>query len=73
MMSADDIGYTMSTAVSLTGLAASFGVFISESYSSLQAQRRMFELTESGQIVERATELEEPVEEVSGDIEVLGI
>ncbi|GMI01321.1 hypothetical protein TrLO_g1123 [Triparma laevis f. longispina] len=64
MMSADDMDETTIYVVGLTGLVASIGVFISETYSSLKEQRRIRE-SESGQIVERATELEEPVEECS--------
>ena len=55
------------TVVGYTGLAAAVGVVISEMYSSSKAQRRRIELSESGQIGDRATELEEPVEEVSGE------
>ena len=69
MMSADEMDWTTISAVSLTGLAASSGVAVSEIYSSLKAQSRRSGLSESGQIVEQATELEEPVEEVSGDVE----
>ncbi|GMH90124.1 hypothetical protein TrVE_jg3457 [Triparma verrucosa] len=70
MMSADDMDFTTITVVGFTGVTASFGVFVSESYSSLKAQRRRIELSESDrELVERATEIEEPVEEVSGDVE----
>jgi len=65
MMSADEMDWTTFSVVGLTGLVASFGVAISEIYSSLKAQSRRSGLSESGQIVERATELEEPVEECS--------
>ncbi|GMH67874.1 hypothetical protein TrVE_jg6776 [Triparma verrucosa] len=65
MMSADDMDKTTIRVVGLTGALAAVGVFISETSSSLKAQRRRIELSESGQIVERATELEEPVEECS--------
>ncbi|GMH80284.1 hypothetical protein TL16_g08484 [Triparma laevis f. inornata] len=68
-MSADEMDWTTISVVSLTGLVASLGVAVSEVYSSLKAQSRRSGLSESGQIVERATELEEPVEEVSGDVE----
>ncbi|GMH79028.1 hypothetical protein TrLO_g7731 [Triparma laevis f. longispina] len=67
MMSADAMDETTIFAVGLTGLAASFGVVISEIYSRLKAQRRRLELSESGTIEEqqRATQIEEPVEECS--------
>ena len=65
MMSADEMDETTLTVVGFTGLAAAVGVVISETTSSLKEQRRRIELSESGQSVERATELEEPVEEVS--------
>ena len=68
MMSADDMDETMITAVGFTGVAASVGVFISEIYSSLKAQRTRIELSESGQVGEGGTENEEPVEKVSGDL-----
>ncbi|GMI02361.1 hypothetical protein TrLO_g14121 [Triparma laevis f. longispina] len=64
-MSADEMDWTTISVVSLTGLVASLGVAVSEVYSSLKAQSRRSGLSESGQIVERATELEEPVEECS--------
>ena len=67
MMSADDMDETTITVVGLTGLAAAVGVVISEISSSLKAQRKRFELSESGQVDERAAEIEEPVEEVSGE------
>ena len=63
MMSADDLDDT--TTIIPVGLTGA----ISETSSSLKEQRRRIELSESGQIAERATELEEPVEEVSGDVE----
>ena len=65
-LSADDMNETTNTIVGLIGVAASLGVVVSEMYSTLKAQRRRIELSESGQIEERGTELEEPVEEVSG-------
>ncbi|GMI09881.1 hypothetical protein TrVE_jg13446 [Triparma verrucosa] len=66
MMSADELDETTITVVGLTGFVASVGVVVSEIFSILKAQRRrMIELSESGQIVEQATELEEPVEECS--------
>ncbi|GMH86571.1 hypothetical protein TL16_g10591 [Triparma laevis f. inornata] len=71
MMSDDEMDRTTISVVSLTGLVASLGVAVSEVYSSLKAQRRRNGLSESGQIVERATELEEPVEEVRGDVKEL--
>eukprot|EP00519_Triparma_laevis_P014068 CAMPEP_0182491844 /NCGR_PEP_ID=MMETSP1321-20130603/1142_1 /TAXON_ID=91990 /ORGANISM="Bolidomonas sp., Strain RCC1657" /LENGTH=128 /DNA_ID=CAMNT_0024694181 /DNA_START=1 /DNA_END=384 /DNA_ORIENTATION=- len=65
MMSADEMDETTITVVGFTGLAAAAGVFILETSTSLKEQKRRIELSESGQIVERATELEEPVEECS--------
>ena len=67
LMSADEMDTTTIRVIGITGTGASFGVLISEIYSSLKAQSRRSGLSESGQIVERATELEEPVEEVSGE------
>ena len=65
MMSADDTDDTTISVIGLTGLVASLGAVISEIYSSLKAQERRMELTESGEVEERVTEPEEPVEEVS--------
>ena len=67
IMSADDGDQKTTFVAGFTGSVACFGVFISEVFSSLKAQRkrRGEQRTESGQIVEPATELEEPVEEVS--------
>ncbi|GMH98819.1 hypothetical protein TrST_g13130 [Triparma strigata] len=66
MMSADDLDDTTTIIpVGLTGAIAATGVFISETSSSLKEQRRRIELSESGQIAERATEVKEPVEECS--------
>ena len=55
---------TINNVVGYIGGASIFLSTISEVYSSLKAQSRRSGLPESGQIVERATELEEPVEEV---------
>jgi hypothetical protein len=49
MMSADDKDYTTITVVGFTGVTASFGVFVSESYSSLKAQRRRFGRDQDGE------------------------
>ena len=65
MMSADEMDETTINVVGLTGVAAAVGVFISEAYSSLKAQNQRLSQSASGQDVEQATELEEPVEEVS--------
>ncbi|GMI01543.1 hypothetical protein TrLO_g10204 [Triparma laevis f. longispina] len=65
MMSADDMDKTTITVVGFTGLVASLGAVISEMYSILKAQKRRIELSESGHIVELATDLEEPVKECS--------
>ncbi|GMH78068.1 hypothetical protein TrST_g12709 [Triparma strigata] len=65
MMSADDTDDTTISVIGLTGLVASLGAVISEIYSSLKAQERRMELTESGEVEERVTEPEEPVEECS--------
>ena len=67
MMSAERIDTEAILVVGCTGAVACIGVVVSELYSSLKAQRRRNELSESGQIAERATELEAPVEEVSGE------
>ena len=64
-MSADELDETTITVVGRTGIAASLGVIISETYSSLEAQRRRIELTEG--LAQRRRILEEPVEEVSGE------
>ena len=66
-MSADRMDWTAIDVVGLIGLVASFGVVISEVRSSLKAQRQMWRESESGTIEEqqRATEIEEPVEECS--------
>ena len=47
------------------GNAAIVGVLLSEAYSSLKAQKQRLTESESGQLNERATKLEKPVEEVS--------
>ena len=65
MMSAEDTDDTTISVIGLTGLVASLGAVISEIYSSVKAQERRMELTESGEVEERMTEPEEPVEEVS--------
>ena len=65
MMSADNMDETTINVVGLTGVAAAVGVFISEAYSSLKSQNQRLSQSASGQIVEQATEHEEPVEEVS--------
>ncbi|GMH47155.1 hypothetical protein TrVE_jg3053 [Triparma verrucosa] len=67
MMSADELDETTISVVSFTGLAASFGAAVSEAYTSLKAQDRLARESENGQMDERASEIEEPVEEVSGD------
>ena len=67
MMSADDMDETTITVIGFTGAIAAVGVFILEISTSLKEQKRRIELSESGQILERATELDEPVEEVSGE------
>ncbi|GMH92401.1 hypothetical protein TrVE_jg3631 [Triparma verrucosa] len=65
MMSADDMDETAISVVGLTGFVAAGGVFISEAYSSLKAQNQRLSQSASSQIVEQATELEEPAEECS--------
>ena len=66
MMSANEKD-EMTYIVGLIGQGASFGVIISEIYSSLKAQERRIELSESGALEEQqqALEPEEPVEECS--------
>ena len=66
MMSADEMDKTIH-AVGLTGIVASLGVVVSEIYSTLKAQNQRLSQSASGQIVERATEVEEPVKEVSAE------
>ena len=62
-MSADEINEKTITVVGLIGLGASFGIVVSEIYSSLKAQKTRFELTEG--LAQRRRILQEPVEEVS--------
>mmetsp|Transcript_9626 Transcript_9626/g.17488 ORF Transcript_9626/g.17488 Transcript_9626/m.17488 type:complete len:986 (+) Transcript_9626:120-3077(+) len=65
MMSADEMNKTTIVVAGFTGIGSSAGVFISELYSNLKAQRRMINLSESGEVVEQVTMNEEPVEELS--------
>ena len=65
MMSADELDQSTITVVGFTGIAASVGVFVSDTYASLKAQNQRLSQSPGGQIAEQATEIEEPVEEVS--------
>ncbi|GMH61942.1 hypothetical protein TrST_g1070 [Triparma strigata] len=65
MMSADELDQSTITVVGFTGIAASVGVFVSDTYASLKAQNQRLSQSPGGQIAEQATEIEEPVEECS--------
>jgi len=65
MMSADEMDKTTTVVVGGVGLTASFGVVISEIHTSLKAQNRRLELSESGEILNITVNNEEPVKECS--------
>ena len=69
MMSANDMDGTTIECVGITGVVAIIGVLLSEVYSTLKAQDRRIELSESGQIVEQGS-LERGVEEPVGEVSV---
>ena len=64
VLSADVMEETTITIVGATGYIASLGVFISELYANLKAQKRIIEKAKSSQFErEQAAAQEEPVEE----------
>lgn len=65
IMSAKEMNTETIVVVGIIGAAASAGVLVSEIITSLQTQKRMLKLSDSGQIAERSTEKEEPVEQCS--------